>query len=98
MTRTLLLIGLVNIALAASCFTVIYMFTARWWKSPMGVNIMLLVGGLAAVTDLALVYNIIDRPEWALYVFAAFYFAIGGAIWWRLVMLWRAQFPARREP
>src|SRR4051812_47475885 len=61
------------VATAANVFAVVYHATARWWKSAMGRNIMLLVGSIAGIVDVGLAFNIMGRPEWMREVFAALF-------------------------
>lgn len=83
------------VALAATTFTVVYHVTARWWETPMGRNIMLLIGSIAVVLDLALLFNMLGRPDWMRIALAVAYALIGTAIWRRLTILIDAQYPDR---
>ena len=86
------------VATGATVFSVVYHVTARWWESVMGRNIMLLVGSIAAILDLGLLFNILGRPEWMRELFAFLYFAIGWAIWHRLTILIDAQYHSPEHP
>jgi len=86
------LIAQLVVAIAANVFAVVYHATARWWKSAMGRNIMLLVGSIAGIVDVGLAFNIMGRPEWMREVFAALFFAVGVALLRRLWILIDAQY------
>lgn len=86
------------VAAGATTFSIVYHVTAEWWKSAMGRNIMLLVGSIAAILDLGLVFTLAGRPEWMREVFAALYLAIGIAIWRRLSILIDAQYHTPDHP
>lgn len=97
----LFILALGLIALGSTLFVVVYHGLMRWWETAVGQNIMLLMGALAAITDLALVNTIIGRPDWMRWVFFGLYLVIGTAIWWRLALLIRAyreQAPPVDEP
>jgi hypothetical protein len=87
------LISLWLMASGSTVFVVTYHALARWWESAVGINIMVLMASLAALTDLLLVNVSIGRPEWMRWVFAALCGVIGCVIWWRVVLLVRAQRP-----
>lgn len=80
------------VAAAATTFTIVYHATARWWVAPIGRNIMLLVGSIAAILDLGLIFNLLGRPVWMRELFAVLFAAIGVAIWRRLFILIDAQY------
>lgn len=80
------------VAAGATTFSIVYHVTASWWESAMGRNIMLLVGSIAAILDIGLIFNLAGRPEWMREVFAGLYLAIGVAIWRRLSILIDAQY------
>jgi hypothetical protein len=97
----LFILALGFIALGSTLFVVVYHGLMRWWETAVGQNIMLLMGALAAITDLALVNALIGRPDWMRWVFFGLYLAIGAAIWWRLALLiqaYRDQSPPVDEP
>ena len=95
------LLTLAYIGAACTTFVVVYHVLARWWESGMGRNMMVLVGGLAAVCDLVFLYIAVGHPGWMVYVFSGLYFVIGTTVWWRLGILVREQRaprkPERRE-
>lgn len=93
MSDLALLIALWNVAIGATIFCSVYHALARWWQSPMGVNIMMLVASLAAVSVALLVNIWLDRPDWMRWVFVGILATIGSAIWWRLALLVKAQRP-----
>jgi len=89
----LYLAALWYVALPSTAFVIVYHALARWWESPMGQNIMLLMASLAALADLLLVNVMLERPDWMRWVFLALYIVVGTAISWRLALLVKAQRP-----
>jgi len=87
------LIALWLMASGSTVFVIAYNALARWWESAVGINIMALIASLAALTDLLLVNASIGRPGWMRWVFAALCIVIGVVIWWRVLLLIRAQRP-----
>lgn len=81
------LAALAYVAASTTSFVVVYHRLQRWWDTAVGRNIMLMMFSLAAITDLALVNNLLGRPVWMRWVFWALYLAIGSAAWWRLYLL-----------
>lgn len=98
MTRFIYLAALCYVAAGATVFVIVYHALARWWESAMGQNIMLLMASLAAITDLALVNLLLDRPGWMRWVLWALYLLVGTSIWWRLGLLIKAQRQPRPTP
>ena len=84
---TVYLVAQSFVGMVATLFCVVYHWSAPWWSSVMGRNIMLLVGSIALILDLGLVFNLLGRPEWMREVFAIVFLAIGVAILRRLVIL-----------
>lgn len=95
MTQLLSLIALGYIGAAATAFVIVYHVTARWWETPFGINMMVLIGALAGVCDLVFVFVALDRPPWMSWVFDGLYVVIGTTLWWRLRLLVQAQRPKR---
>jgi hypothetical protein len=89
----LYLAALWYVALGSTVFVIVYHALARWWESAMGLNIMLLMASLASLADLLLVNVMLGRPDWMRWVFLGLYVVIGTAIWWRVMLLVRAQRP-----
>lgn len=85
--RAILLYG----ALGSTLFVVTYHILARWWETPVGQNVMLLMFALAATFDLWFLNRILDRPDWMVWPFAALVVTIGTAVWWRWALLLKAQ-------
>lgn len=94
----LYLLALWFVASGSTVFVIVYHSLARWWESPMGQNIMLLMFSLATLADLLLVNVLLDRPDWMRWVFLALYVAVGSAIWWRVALLVKAQRPRTPRP
>ena len=94
----LYLVALWYVAAGSTVFVIVYHVLARWWESPMGQNIMLLMFSLAALADLLLVNVLLGRPDWMRWVFLALYVVVGSAIWWRVALLVKAQRPRSPRP
>lgn len=79
--------------LAMTTFTVVFHLLARWWRSRIGVNQMILFAGLAATFDLALFMMLAHAkpPVWLVWLGTFLYVAVGSAAWWRLGIMVRAQ-------
>ena len=95
--KPVLIAVIVFAALPANLFVVLYHLTASWWKSEFGCNLMTLLASLAAALDLSLSRWIFGPWPGLSHAALFVYLAIGGAIWWRLALLLRAQLGARSE-
>lgn len=97
----LYIVALGIIASGSTVFVILYQALMRWWETAVGQNIMLLMAGLAAITDLSFAFLLAGRPEWMRSAFFCLYVAIGTAIWWRVVLLiqaYREKAPPVDEP
>lgn len=81
-------------ALAFTTFTVAFHLLARWWRSGIGVNQMVLFFGLAATFDIALAMMLLRADavgQWLIWLGAILYVVVGTAAWWRLAIMVRTQ-------
>ena len=85
---------------ASALFIIIYTALARWWKSAIGVTLVVLDGG----TLFGQSTNLLPRwagvgmdTSWLIWLRFASLTAIAGAIAWRAVILTRAQLDGRRK-
>lgn len=80
-------------AVAFSTFTVAFHLLARWWRSGIGVNQMVLFASLALTFDLALVMMLAQAsaPPWLIWLGTGLYATVGTAAWWRFGLMVRAQ-------
>lgn len=91
-----------NALLTAGClgalvFVILYL-RSPWWKSPTGRNVMAMMGLIALLLGLAALPALfgVQYPfrDW---VRAASFLLVAVVVWWRVVLLWRAQRQDRDE-
>lgn len=84
-------------SLACIAFVIIYTTITPWWKTPTGRLIMMLVGGLAGLAVLTLVFATYRNYDLVRVIRSVLVFIVGTALIFHSVALIRVQTNARRE-
>lgn len=78
---------------AVSCvaFVIAYTTLARWWKTAVGRLIMMLIGGLAGLSILSLVFYAYKDLDLVRGIRSVLVTVVGTSIWWQTYVLIRVQ-------